>query len=211
MGERAVHSVGSTAKPSGASDNFRRRIFWLLPHDCDTESDGLHAKSAPAEAGAPARTPPWPGATESRSWPSKLSRLVGPALAAHIGGAPPGAGPTRMTGTAPRHHSARDTRSPARAPPPPPRSFARCPNTRPNLRLLGRSEWAVPLPVRCSSPRLSLAARRALRNRSAPRSAGPSALRIQRRPPGRAPAEGPARVVALHSSDARLPSARVVP
>lgn len=42
--------LGPTAKPSRASGTFRRRVFWLLPHDRDTEPDGLYAKSAPAEA-----------------------------------------------------------------------------------------------------------------------------------------------------------------
>ncbi|MER6434081.1 DUF6009 family protein [Streptomyces sp900105245] len=42
--------LGSNAKPSRASGTFRRRVFWLLPHDRDTEPDGLYARSAPAEA-----------------------------------------------------------------------------------------------------------------------------------------------------------------
>ncbi|MEU1535318.1 DUF6009 family protein [Streptomyces fagopyri] len=42
--------LGPTAKPSRASGTFRRRVFWLLPHDRDTAPDGLYAKSAPAEA-----------------------------------------------------------------------------------------------------------------------------------------------------------------
>jgi hypothetical protein len=42
--------LGPTAKPSRASGTFRRRVFWLLPHDRDTEPEGLYAKSAPAEA-----------------------------------------------------------------------------------------------------------------------------------------------------------------
>ncbi|MCX4920082.1 DUF6009 family protein [Streptomyces sp. NBC_00687] len=42
--------LGPTAKPSRASGTFRRRVFWLLPHDRDIEPDGLYAKSAPAEA-----------------------------------------------------------------------------------------------------------------------------------------------------------------
>lgn len=50
-GVREGHSVDRAAKPSRASDTFRRRVFWLLPHDRDTEPDGLYAKSAPAAAG----------------------------------------------------------------------------------------------------------------------------------------------------------------
>lgn len=42
--------LGPTAKPSRASGTFRRRVFWLLPHDRDTQPDGLYARSAPAEA-----------------------------------------------------------------------------------------------------------------------------------------------------------------
>jgi hypothetical protein len=42
--------LGTDAKPSRASGTFRRRVFWLLPHDRDTEPQGLYAKSAPAEA-----------------------------------------------------------------------------------------------------------------------------------------------------------------
>lgn len=42
--------LAPTAKPSRASGTFRRRVFWLMPHDRDTEPTGLYAKSAPAEA-----------------------------------------------------------------------------------------------------------------------------------------------------------------
>jgi uncharacterized protein DUF6009 len=42
--------LGPTAKPSRSSGTFRRRVFWLLPHDRDSEPDGLYAKGAPAEA-----------------------------------------------------------------------------------------------------------------------------------------------------------------
>ncbi|MFI5877364.1 DUF6009 family protein [Streptomyces sp. NPDC051445] len=42
--------LSPTAKPSRASDTFRRRVFWLLPHDRDTEPGGLYARSAPVEA-----------------------------------------------------------------------------------------------------------------------------------------------------------------
>ncbi|MFJ3762934.1 DUF6009 family protein [Streptomyces sp. NPDC090080] len=43
-------TLSSDAKPSRASGTFRRRVFWLLPHDRDAEPEGLYAKSAPAEA-----------------------------------------------------------------------------------------------------------------------------------------------------------------
>ncbi|MFC8270329.1 DUF6009 family protein [Streptomyces cinereoruber] len=42
--------LGPGAKASRASGTFRRRVFWLLPHDRDTEPEGLYASSAPAEA-----------------------------------------------------------------------------------------------------------------------------------------------------------------
>ncbi|MFE9882133.1 DUF6009 family protein [Streptomyces sp. NPDC005784] len=42
--------LGPTAKPSRASGTFRRRVFWLLPHDRDSEPEGLYTKGAPAEA-----------------------------------------------------------------------------------------------------------------------------------------------------------------
>ncbi|MGW2892279.1 DUF6009 family protein [Streptomyces griseoruber] len=43
-------NLGPDAKSSRASGTFRRRVFWLLPHDRNSEPDGLYAKSAPAEA-----------------------------------------------------------------------------------------------------------------------------------------------------------------
>ncbi|MCC5480867.1 DUF6009 family protein [Streptomyces sp. NPDC059680] len=42
--------LGPKAKPSRSSGTFRRRVFWLLPHDRDTVPDGLYATGAPAEA-----------------------------------------------------------------------------------------------------------------------------------------------------------------
>jgi hypothetical protein len=42
--------LGTAAKPSRASGTFRRRVFWLLPHDRDSEPDGLYTTGAPAEA-----------------------------------------------------------------------------------------------------------------------------------------------------------------
>ncbi|MGW1752329.1 DUF6009 family protein [Streptomyces sp. NPDC002092] len=42
--------LGPGAKPSRSSGTFRRRVFWLLPHDRDTVPDGLYATGAPAEA-----------------------------------------------------------------------------------------------------------------------------------------------------------------
>ncbi|MFF4911243.1 DUF6009 family protein [Streptomyces sp. NPDC001260] len=42
--------LGPGAKPSRSSGTFRRRVFWLLPHDRDSAPDGLYATGAPAEA-----------------------------------------------------------------------------------------------------------------------------------------------------------------
>ncbi|MFD1833192.1 MULTISPECIES: DUF6009 family protein [Streptomyces] len=42
--------LGPQAKPSRSSGTFRRRVFWLLPHDRDTDPDGLYTTGAPAEA-----------------------------------------------------------------------------------------------------------------------------------------------------------------
>ncbi|MFE5717839.1 DUF6009 family protein [Streptomyces erythrochromogenes] len=42
--------LGPEAKPSRSSGTFRRRVFWLLPHDRDTAPEGLYATGAPAEA-----------------------------------------------------------------------------------------------------------------------------------------------------------------
>ncbi len=42
--------LGSGAKPSRSSGTFRRRVFWLLPHDRDTDPKGLYVTGAPAEA-----------------------------------------------------------------------------------------------------------------------------------------------------------------
>ncbi|MER6464575.1 DUF6009 family protein [Streptomyces sp. NPDC001288] len=42
--------LSPAAKASRASGTFRRRVFWLLPHDRDSQPSGLYAKSAPAEA-----------------------------------------------------------------------------------------------------------------------------------------------------------------
>ncbi|MEV0693860.1 DUF6009 family protein [Streptomyces sp. NPDC050388] len=42
--------LGLRAKASRSSGTFRRRVFWLLPHDRDTDPGGLYATGAPAEA-----------------------------------------------------------------------------------------------------------------------------------------------------------------
>jgi len=42
--------LGPGAKPSRSSGTFRRRVFWLLPHDRDTAPGGLYSTGAPAEA-----------------------------------------------------------------------------------------------------------------------------------------------------------------
>ncbi|GAA0616659.1 DUF6009 family protein [Streptomyces crystallinus] len=42
--------LGPKAKASPSSGTWRRRVFWVLPHDRDSEPDGLYATGAPAEA-----------------------------------------------------------------------------------------------------------------------------------------------------------------
>jgi hypothetical protein len=42
--------LGPCAKPSRASGTFRRRVFWLLPHDRDSDPGGLYTSGVPAEA-----------------------------------------------------------------------------------------------------------------------------------------------------------------
>jgi hypothetical protein len=42
--------LGPGAKSSRSSGTFRRRVFWLLPHDRDTAPTGLYSSGAPAEA-----------------------------------------------------------------------------------------------------------------------------------------------------------------
>jgi hypothetical protein len=42
--------LGPGAKSSRSSGTFRRRVFWLLPHDRDTTPAGLYSSGAPAEA-----------------------------------------------------------------------------------------------------------------------------------------------------------------
>ncbi|MFF8512858.1 DUF6009 family protein [Streptomyces sp. NPDC015492] len=63
-------TLGTEAKSSRASGTFRRRVFWLLPHDRDTEPDGLYAGSAPAEAVDP-------GSLEPRTKGRKTERSEG--------------------------------------------------------------------------------------------------------------------------------------
>ncbi|MCL7429370.1 DUF6009 family protein [Streptomyces sp. YS415] len=42
--------LGTAAKSSRTSGTFRRRVFWLLPHDRDSDPCGLYTTGAPAEA-----------------------------------------------------------------------------------------------------------------------------------------------------------------
>ncbi|WP_435862066.1 DUF6009 family protein [Streptomyces phaeochromogenes] len=47
--------LGPTTKPSRASSTFRRRVFWLLLHDRDSQPGGLYAKNAPSVGSRPCR------------------------------------------------------------------------------------------------------------------------------------------------------------
>ncbi|MCX4970590.1 DUF6009 family protein [Streptomyces sp. NBC_00654] len=42
--------LGPGARASRSSGTFRRRVFWLLPHDRDTDPEGLYATGAPSES-----------------------------------------------------------------------------------------------------------------------------------------------------------------
>ncbi|MEU9704494.1 DUF6009 family protein [Streptomyces sp. NPDC047981] len=41
--------LGPDSKASRASGTFRRRVFWLLPHDRDSVPEGLYRASGPSE------------------------------------------------------------------------------------------------------------------------------------------------------------------
>ncbi|MGC4971263.1 DUF6009 family protein [Streptomyces globisporus] len=67
------------ARPSRTSGTFRRRVFWLLPHDRDTAPQGLYATGAPAEAVDPATlTPRTKGQKTERSEGGPLSTTPHP-------------------------------------------------------------------------------------------------------------------------------------
>ncbi|MFI9754721.1 DUF6009 family protein [Streptomyces collinus] len=76
--------LGPEAKPSRSSGTFRRRVFWLLPHDRDSEPRGLYATGAPAEAVDPRTLAPCgKGRKTERSEggpPSATARELGKAL-----------------------------------------------------------------------------------------------------------------------------------
>ncbi|MFG2894810.1 DUF6009 family protein [Streptomyces sp. NPDC048248] len=42
--------LGANAKASRASGTHLRRVFWLAPHDRDSQPDGIYATGAPSEA-----------------------------------------------------------------------------------------------------------------------------------------------------------------
>lgn len=60
--------LGPKAKASRSSGTFRRRVFWLLPHDRDSDPNGVYATGAPAEAIDPRTlTPATKGCKTERS------------------------------------------------------------------------------------------------------------------------------------------------
>ncbi|MEU2930623.1 DUF6009 family protein [Streptomyces sp. NPDC007251] len=69
--------LGPKAKPSRSSGTFRRRVFWLLPHDRDTVPDGLYATGAPAEAVDPRTLAP---GSKGRKTERSEGGAVSPAL-----------------------------------------------------------------------------------------------------------------------------------
>ena len=50
--------LGPEARASRASGTFLRRVFWLLPHDRDSQPEGLYASGAPSEAVDPRTVAP---------------------------------------------------------------------------------------------------------------------------------------------------------
>ncbi|GAA2116437.1 DUF6009 family protein [Kitasatospora saccharophila] len=55
------------APASPASGTFRRRVFWLLPHDRDTRPEGPYAYGAPSESVDPRTVGPgWRGSQTPR-------------------------------------------------------------------------------------------------------------------------------------------------
>ncbi|MFE5245679.1 MULTISPECIES: DUF6009 family protein [unclassified Streptomyces] len=42
--------LGPQARASRPSGTFRRRVFWLLPHDRDCDPEGLYGTGAPSES-----------------------------------------------------------------------------------------------------------------------------------------------------------------
>ncbi|MDH6707394.1 hypothetical protein P3T27_004131 [Kitasatospora sp. MAA19] len=50
--------LGPDARSSRASGTFRRRVFWLLPHDRDQDPEGLYSTGVPSEAVDPRTVAP---------------------------------------------------------------------------------------------------------------------------------------------------------
>jgi hypothetical protein len=60
--------LGPEAKGSPASGTFRRRVFWLAPHDRDQQPTGFYSTGAPVEAIDPRTLAPRsPGRKTERS------------------------------------------------------------------------------------------------------------------------------------------------
>ncbi|WP_435975614.1 DUF6009 family protein [Streptomyces sp. Qhu_M48] len=68
--------LGSTAESDPDSGLYKRRVFFLLPHDRDSDPDGVYQEGAPGEAVDPRTVAPrHPGAktTRSQHGPAALS------------------------------------------------------------------------------------------------------------------------------------------
>ncbi|WP_329537852.1 DUF6009 family protein (plasmid) [Streptomyces sp. NBC_01450] len=77
--------LGPGAKPSRSSGTFRRRVFWLLPHDRDTAPEGLYATGVPAEAVDPRTLAPGSKGRKTERSEGGLS----PSATRELGIAPP--------------------------------------------------------------------------------------------------------------------------
>ncbi|MFE5327306.1 DUF6009 family protein [Embleya sp. NPDC055664] len=73
--------LGPGARSSPASGTYRRRVFWLAPHDRDRVPDGAYVSGAPSEAVDPRTLEPRvPGYKTERSEggpPSEAMRELG--------------------------------------------------------------------------------------------------------------------------------------
>ncbi|MGW4748240.1 DUF6009 family protein [Streptomyces sp. NPDC004290] len=113
--------LGADAASSCASGAFRRRVFWLLPHDRDEEPDGLYAGSVPAGAVDPETFQPTvKGRRAERGEGGEGgSSVPGDAGTRHGPPAPPIGLSVRSDGASDRDERFFSVPGPARAPHPP--------------------------------------------------------------------------------------------
>ncbi|MHC4371486.1 MAG: DUF6009 family protein [Planctomycetota bacterium] len=70
------------AKNKGGPGGFFRRVFWLKPHDRDSDPDGVYATGCPMEAVDPQTLAPgWAGRLTDRAWGGEMPKPVWPRIA----------------------------------------------------------------------------------------------------------------------------------